>query len=109
MRCYPRNPSDGKINWNQDAEGVLRLINASSEPFAGAFAEYEGEKIIIWRAKLEIDEERFVAMNGQVLKIGQGYIDVSCNNRKLRITEIEYRGLRQSPDGIIQSIRKRLS
>ena len=109
LRCYPRNPSDGKIDWNQDAEKVLRLINASSEPFAGAFAEYEGEKITIWRAKLETDDEQFVAINGQVLKIGQGFIDVSCNNSKLRITEIEYSGLRQSPDGIIQSIRKRLS
>lgn len=109
LRCYPRKPSDGKIKWNQNAETVLRLINASSEPFAGAFAEYEGQHLIIWRATLEMDDEQYLAVDGQVLKIGEGYIVVSCNNTKLRITEVEYNGIRQSPEKVIHSIRKRLS
>jgi methionyl-tRNA formyltransferase len=93
LRCYPRMPQDGKIDWSKNAEAVLRLVNASSEPFAGAFAEYENDKIIIWRAKLEVDSEVFVAVNGQVLKIGQDYIVVSCKNSKLRITEVGYKGV----------------
>lgn len=109
LRCYPRNPSDGRIDWSNKAEEVLRLINASSEPFAGAFAEYEGEKLIIWRASLILDHEAFVAVDGQVLKIGNGFIDVSCRNTKLRILEVEYQGVRQSPNNIISSIRKRLN
>ena len=109
LRCYPRNPSDGRIDWSNTAEEVLRLINASSEPFAGAFAEYEGEKLIIWRSSLILDDEVFVAVDGQVLKIGNGFIDVSCRNTKLRILEVEYQGVRQSPNNIIRSIRKRLN
>jgi methionyl-tRNA formyltransferase len=101
-------PQDGKIDWSKNAEAVLRLVNASSEPFAGAFAEYENVKIIIWRAKLEVDSEVFVAVNGQVLKIGQDYIVVSCKNSKLRITEVGYKGVRGNPSKIIRSIRKRL-
>jgi UDP-4-amino-4-deoxy-L-arabinose formyltransferase/UDP-glucuronic acid dehydrogenase (UDP-4-keto-hexauronic acid decarboxylating) len=108
LRCYPRMPQDGKIDWSKNAEAVLRLVNASSEPFAGAFAEYENVKIIIWRAKLEVDSEVFVAVNGQVLKIGQDYIVVSCKNSKLRITEVGYKGVRGNPSKIIRSIRKRL-
>jgi len=46
LRCYPRMPQDGKIDWSKNAEAVLRLVNASSEPFAGAFAE-QNLKLIV--------------------------------------------------------------
>ncbi len=108
LRCYPRDSSDGRIDWNCTSVDVLRLINASSEPFAGAFAEYEGQKIIIWRAELINDEEKFFAVPGQVLKIGTDFIEVSCKDGKIKILEVEYQGIRAPPNKFIQSIRKRL-
>ena len=37
LRCFPRKPEDGKINWSDDIENILRLINASNKPYDGAF------------------------------------------------------------------------
>lgn len=40
LRVYPRMPSDSLIDWHKDAMGIERLINASSEPFSGAYTYY---------------------------------------------------------------------
>ncbi len=37
LRCYPRTPEDGRINWDRPAVDVLRLINASNKPYGGAY------------------------------------------------------------------------
>ena len=37
LRCFPRKPEDGKIDWSNTSDEVLRLINASNKPFTGAF------------------------------------------------------------------------
>lgn len=108
LRCYPRRPEDGKIDWTKDAIDVLRLINASSKPYAGAFCDYEGEKLIIWTAKLVEDREIFYAIPGQVTTIGDGMIEVACGSGKICINEIEYLGIISSPDKLIKSIRKRV-
>ena len=36
LRCYPRAQEDGYIDWNRSAVEILRLINASTKPYAGA-------------------------------------------------------------------------
>jgi len=110
LRCYPRRPEDGKINWNFSAVNILRLINASSEPFSGAFCNYENDKIIIWRAEIFTDNENYLAIPGQVSLIDHqsNCIIVITGNGKLKITEIEYQGDRCNPNTIIKSIRKRL-
>jgi methionyl-tRNA formyltransferase len=109
-RCYPRNPEDGKIDWTNRNVEILKLINASSEPFAGAFASFEDKPIRIWRAELFNDNEIYMAVPGQVaaIKIG-GHVDVITGEGKLRLLEVEYEQLRTSDvAGIIKTIRKRL-
>lgn len=110
LRCYPRQPSDGHIDWRQTNEQVLRLINASSEPYAGAFCFYEGERMTIWRARLHVDDERYLAVPGQVAAIDRatGSVVVTCGTGKLRITDVTYRGDRMPPATFISSMRKRL-
>jgi UDP-4-amino-4-deoxy-L-arabinose formyltransferase/UDP-glucuronic acid dehydrogenase (UDP-4-keto-hexauronic acid decarboxylating) len=110
LRTYPRNPDDGEIDWNKDAETIIRLINASSEPFSGAFTTYNGEKLIIWRASLYIDNENYCAIPGQIAKINKdsGSIIVITGKGKVEIKEIEINGVRTEPANIIKSIRKRL-
>ena len=109
LRCYPRKPEDGRISWSNSAIDVLRLINASNKPYAGAFCEFEGRDMIVWDAELVLDNEIFYAVPGQITKIGEKFIEVACGNGKLRLLEIEIDGLVKSPDTIIKSIRKRLS
>jgi len=56
LRCYPRRPEDGKIDWSQSSECINRLINASGPPFAGAFSYYMGQKVVILDAHTSIVE-----------------------------------------------------
>lgn len=109
LRCYPRRPEDGRIDWCKPAEVVLRLINASGKPFAGAYCELEGSKLIIWNAELFSDVENFCAVPGQVTAVGENWVDVACGEGKLRLLEIEMNNETVSPKVQIKSIRKRLT
>ena len=109
LRCYPRRPEDGRIQWSNLSVDILRLINASNRPYAGAFCQYEEKKIIIWDAELVEDQELFCAIPGQVTKIGDGFFEIACGSGKLRILSIEYRDQTIKPSDLIRSIRKRLS
>jgi methionyl-tRNA formyltransferase len=109
LRCYPRKPEDGRIDWHQPALNILRLINASNKPYAGAFCDYEGEKLIIWDAELVNDDEVFCAVPGQVTKIGAGFIEVACGAGKLRLLRLETNQRSIKPSELIRSIRKRLA
>lgn len=108
FRCYPRRPEDGRIDWHQDNSTVLRLINACNKPYAGAFCELEGSKLVIWDACLG-PEERICAIPGQILRIEQDSIDVACMKGVLRIRHIEFEGKILPPAQIVRSIRQRLT
>lgn len=108
MRCYPRIPEDGRINWLLSNLQIIRLINASCEPYSGAFCMYEDQKLIIWKANIISDEEEYFAIPGQVCSINKESIDIITGDGKIRITEIEFNGKRCTPTAIIKSIRKRL-
>lgn len=109
LRCYPRTPEDARVYWTNSNEQILRLINASSEPFAGAFCWYDGQRLVIWDAELVEDDEVYVAIPGQVSSIEpSGSIVVICGKGKLRIRQVEYGGVRSGPATLIKSTRKRL-
>lgn len=109
LRCYPLKPSDGRINWKMSAIRILRLINAFNKPYSGAFSYLDGEKIIIWDAKLVSYQSKFCAMPGQILKITDAYIDVACEDGILRIYKIQVKNLIKRPSEFINSIRRRFS
>ncbi|WP_415376872.1 methionyl-tRNA formyltransferase [Patiriisocius sp. Uisw_017] len=109
LRTYPRNPDDGEINWKDDAITIIKLINASSEPFSGAFTNYKDDKVIIWRAKLFIDKENYLAVPGQIAKINKdsGTIIVITGNGKIEIDDVEIKEDRNKPSIFFTSIRQR--
>lgn len=107
LRCYPRKPEDGRIEWGKSAIDVLRLINASNKPYAGAFCTLEGEKLIIWDAELVDDGEIFCAVPGQVTKIEEGFVEVACGKGKLKLLKVEYIKQTTEPSYFINSIRMR--
>ena len=109
LRCYPRKPEDGRIDWSKPAIDVLRLINGCNKPYAGAFCYLDDEKVIIWDAQLVEDDSNFCAIPGQIITLGDAFVDVACGTGKLRIFEIEAEGRSEGPRTWIQSIRKRLT
>lgn len=108
LRCYPRKPVDGRIDWSKPAIDLLRLINASNKPYAGAFCKFEGEKLIIWDAELLQNSELICAVPGQVTKIGKEFVEVACGKEKLRILSVEYNNLVSGLTTLIKSTRQRL-
>lgn len=111
LRCYPRLPRDGEINWNDSADHICRLVRASAEPFAGAFTYLGCEKITIWRARMEIPATPYLGVPGQVTDINRenGEVTVICGDRFLVIEEVEINDTgRSKADCVIISIRCRL-
>lgn len=109
LHCYPRKPEDGKIDWNESAENILRLINASNKPFQGAFCFFKETKMIIWDAFiLENSNEKICAIPGQITKIKEEYVEVACGIGRIRILKVEYQGDVSNLFSLASSIRDRL-
>jgi len=69
LRCYPRLPWDGEINWQLPASALDALVRASAEPFPGAYTYHNGEKVIVWRAHAESPAFAFYGTPGQVAEV----------------------------------------
>jgi UDP-4-amino-4-deoxy-L-arabinose formyltransferase/UDP-glucuronic acid dehydrogenase (UDP-4-keto-hexauronic acid decarboxylating) len=111
LRCYPRMVEDGKIDWTLDAHTIVRNINASGDPFYGAFTMLKDKEIIVVNAEIVNDKEQWIGVAGQVCAISKyGYIDVLCGEGKLRINTIREstNGDNMLPSDLIKSIRTRL-
>jgi UDP-4-amino-4-deoxy-L-arabinose formyltransferase/UDP-glucuronic acid dehydrogenase (UDP-4-keto-hexauronic acid decarboxylating) len=110
LRCYPRRPEDGMINWRDTSENVIRLINASGSPFCGAFTYYKDEKIIIHDSNLYFDTELYLAIPGQVSSFDKdkGSVIVICGKGKIEINEIEVNNVIMPASDYIIGIRNRL-
>ncbi len=108
LRCYPRRPEDGRIDWTRDATSILRLVNACAKPFAGAFCDFEGETIVVWDACLAPDEN-YLAIPGQVTELHDDYIEVAAGNGKLRLRALEKDGASISPRQLCRSLRQRFT
>lgn len=81
LRCYPRAPEDGYIDWNRSAVEILRLINASTKPYAGAFTWHKGEMVRIWSARMGALPCPSCFVPGQVLwKNDDGSVAVGTGN-----------------------------
>jgi methionyl-tRNA formyltransferase len=109
LYCYPRRPEDGRIDWGRSAIDILRLVNASNRPYAGAYCDFDGDKLVIWDAELVIDEQRYCAVPGQVVKIGDCYAEIACGSGKLKILRVEYRGRECTGAALFRSVRSRLT
>jgi methionyl-tRNA formyltransferase len=109
LRCYPRLPEDGHIDWHQPAETIGRLVRASSRPYRGAFSFLDGERITIWRAAPFEPQDRFLAVPGHVVEVSpaEGTIKVACAKGMLEVQEIERGGVVMPAAASIKSIRLR--
>ncbi len=63
-----RQPEDGIINWQEPCVATYARIRAASHPHPGAYTYYNGEKIIIWRAR-RADEMAWRGVAGRILLI----------------------------------------
>ena len=111
LRCFPRLPRDGAIDWAQPANDLARLVRASAEPFAGAYSFLGAEKLIIWRARPEQLPYPYLGTPGQVAErrpeTGEVLVITGENLLALQEVETESTGRRNATE-VIRSIRVRL-
>jgi len=94
LRCYPRRPEDGQIDWKDSSENIHRLIRASSKPLSGAYTTLEGEgRLTIWRAEKFDHPGKYCAIPGQILYQLDGDPLVACGAGVMRLTEISLEGV----------------
>ncbi len=108
LRGYPRRPEDGRIEWWRPAEHIWRLVRASSEPFVGAFAQYRGEHLVVWRARAGPWREQSVPCQVKSSDAMAVEVAVATGEGILWLQEIEYRGRRGASGAVLRSSRERL-
>jgi methionyl-tRNA formyltransferase len=109
LRCFPRRPEDGRIDWRLPAIDIVRLVNASGPPYAGAFCFHANRKLVILEARLMMEDVgRFLAVPGQVTAVTADYLEVATGQGKVRLLLIEVDGIATQPASICKSIRSRL-
>jgi len=71
FRCYPRLPEYSKINWNNSAVTIDRMVRASSQPYSGAFSyikiNNEITKLYIWDSRVVCEETMDVGIPGHII------------------------------------------
>ena len=110
LRCLPRLPSDGEVDWEQSAVGLGRLVRCSAEPFAGAYSFLDGQKVTIWRARPGRLPYGCLGIPGQIVEIRDpsGEVAVLTGDGVLVLEEVgTASGDRVRPSEFIRSTRSR--
>ena len=83
---------EAKIDWNESALVIERKIRAFN-PVPGAWVEYQGKPLKIWRAEAVAQSGRA----GEVLAISSDGLIVACGEGALNITELQPAGSKRMP------------
>ena len=110
LRTYPRNKFDGKIDWNDTADHIGRLIRASGKPFYGAYTFYNSKKLFILESSIEHPKFNYESVNGQVVvRRINGDVAVSCLDGFLILSKVKYNDkIYTKPTTLIKTIHSRL-
>jgi len=78
---------DGKIDFNNSATEIDRLIRATTEPYPGAFSFYKRERYSIWKSELSnvISSKK---QTGELLEIKNDRLLVQCFESTLWLCDI---------------------
>ena len=91
--CARRTPRDGFINWERPAYQTWTLIRATTDPYPGAFTFWEGQKIIIWKARLLEHCNRYIGFPGQIQECLESSVIVQCGDGKhIELIEVQTEG-----------------
>lgn len=109
LRCHPRRPEDGLIDWTHSASQIARLVRASAEPFAGAFTAHGTDRVIVWRASEVHDSMPRLGVPGQIIEIDRrtGRVHVLCGAGVLALEVVQLNDRRDQAARFFASTRDR--
>jgi UDP-4-amino-4-deoxy-L-arabinose formyltransferase/UDP-glucuronic acid dehydrogenase (UDP-4-keto-hexauronic acid decarboxylating) len=111
LRCFPRTPADGWMDWSHEAVALARLVRASAEPFDGAYTALDGARLTIWRAHAEPLSYDCVGVPGQVVELrpATGEVAVLTGSGVLVLERVQLLGNAAGAAGdVLASTRLRL-
>jgi methionyl-tRNA formyltransferase len=82
----PRTPEDGRIDWNMDGLEIYNLIRGLAKPWPGAHSYIDGNKIIIWQARIEKCNSSNYS-NGEIIDMSNSTIIIKVKDGKLCIND----------------------
>jgi methionyl-tRNA formyltransferase len=84
-----RDEDDYRIDWSWDARKVVRLVDAASDPFPGAWTTANGQKGRVLRAVAEPDVRIEDRVPGKVAFIRDGAPVVVCGTGLVRLAGVD--------------------
>ena len=115
--CYPRIPEDGYLDWEESADQILRLVNATTRPYPGAYTYFkhyktsELKKMVIYKlSKCEKPYQKFFSKSGHLIRIDNLKIMAVCcgNNSLLKLDEIFIDNAQVNAYDYFKTVRQRL-
>lgn len=100
-------PSDFLIDWNLTAKDILFLIKSYSRPYPGAYTYFKKSKVIIYRARIDCKDYKYIGyIPGRVKSINtDGTVSIFCGDGQvLRLEEVEYKETDYAPSYFIKSV-----
>jgi len=90
-----RTEKNGEIYWASQTMKTYNLIRALAHPYVGAHTYLNGEKIIIWRSKLQqnsLPSEAISLQPGTIFSLSDKEFDIRTGDGYLTVTEYEFLG-----------------
>jgi methionyl-tRNA formyltransferase len=85
-----RDEKDYYIDWNKNSQKIIRMIDATGYPYAGAHTTLNGEVIILDNA-VDFDDLKIENRDeGKIIFFDEGYPVVVCGEGLIKITEARY-------------------
>lgn len=110
-RCYPRVLTDSFIDWNMNCDKIIKLINASCFPFAGAYTFYGEKKLYIMECEMKEFQMKCYVIPGQVIKIDKiaNCVEVAASDGIIVLKNLYINGEKYEATQILKSTRIRLN
>jgi methionyl-tRNA formyltransferase len=98
-----RFPEDGYIDWNQEAEAIIRFIRAQTKPYPGAFTTLDEKELFIWSATLAYPTKDHAI--GQVQRTAGDIFVVCCKKGAIALAEVSYKSKTYSHIELVRLLR----
>jgi methionyl-tRNA formyltransferase len=82
---------DARLDWTRPAEDVARAVRAY-DPRPGAFGTLRGADVKLFGARAIVVEERPEVTPGEVIALGDAWLDVKCGEDAVRVTDVQPAG-----------------
>ncbi len=83
-----REKLDERIDWRMSSENIYNLIRALSKPYPGAFFEFKGKEIKVWKSKIILNKEKNLEP-GKILKNNKKSMIIKTGDNALLIQKSE--------------------